>query len=121
MELFPFLSLTRKEIFVLIRVPNDILRAFADRTNFYMKLDPKEIEIAGKQGDPERGIAPFEIPHDENVTVYPPYEYIYSRFTRTVPEKLFARREGEKDPFEGINKIKLTGMLIESRPLGNNS
>ena len=90
MELFPFVSFSKKEIFVLARVPHEILRTFADRNNFIMLLDATEIQAAAKQGDPERNIASFDVAHDETVTAYKPYDFIYSRFTRTVPEKLYS-------------------------------
>ena len=96
MELFPFLGLSKKEIFVLLRTPKAILRSFAERNNFTMLLDAKEIEAAAKAGDPERNIAPFEIANDETVTNVKPYEYVYSRFTRKVPERLFAVPLGER-------------------------
>lgn len=118
LELYSFIGLNKTEILVLIKVPLDTLRNFAERINFKMLLDANEIESAGKLSDPERNIAGFEIAHRPDITFYHPYQFIYARYTRNVPESFYARTDGMNHPFSDLVRLKLTALMVEARPVG---
>lgn len=105
-----------QEIYVLVRVPLDKLRAFADNLDFLMLLDAKEIEDCIVKGDMEENISPVEISHMQEVTRYRPFEKIYGRYSRNVPESFYYHEYGVDHPFRELIRLKLTGMIMESRP-----
>ncbi len=116
-ELFIYKNIKAKEeIFVLVRAPLEKLRAFADNIDYSMLLEEKMIEECMKAGNAEENIKPVEIVHRPEITHYRPYERIYGRYSRNVPETIYFHEEGEDNPFRELVKLKLTGMIMESRP-----
>ena len=113
--LFPYLSVQKDELIVLLRFPKDVLREFAHKSEFLLPLDPVVAEDMCAEGDKERLIAPIFIPYDEDNDPYHPFLYIYGRYDKSVPEELYYTRPDEEDPFHKIIRIKLTRNLIEGR------
>jgi hypothetical protein len=118
-ELFIYKNINHKhEIFVLIRTKIEKLRAFADNGDYPLLLDPKEVEERLKQGSKEDGIEGVEISHMPEVTPFRPYEMIYAKYSRNVDEKLYYREQDLDNPFRELIRLKLTAMILESRPPG---
>jgi hypothetical protein len=107
-----------KEIFVLLRTPLSKLRAYADIIDFKMKLDGTVAQHLIEKGDQEHNIAPVVIADKRDITPLHPYEHIYAKYSRKVPESLYAREEGAEHPFNDIIRLKLSAMLLESRVEG---
>jgi len=104
-----------KEIFVLIRTPLTKLRAYADIIDFKMKLDGPTVQKLLEAGNAEENIAPVDIKHRPDITHYHPYEHIYGKYSRQAPESLYAREDGEEDPFSDVVRLKLSALILESR------
>jgi hypothetical protein len=116
-ELFIYKNLNAlQEIYVLLRTPLEKLRAFADNLDFLMLLDAKEVEDCITNGDSEEGISSRDISHMPEVTRYRPFEKIYGRYSRQVPETLYYHEYGATDPFRELVRLKLTSMIMESKP-----
>lgn len=117
LDLFLFIGLNKKEVFVLIRCPIDLVKKFADKINFPMLLNPDVIEVLAETGDIENNINSFKIPHDPDLVVsYEPYRYIYGRYSTSVADRLYARESLMDHPFTGIRRLKITRLLMESQP-----
>jgi len=117
LELYCYQSQTGEYI-VLIRAPIEVLRFFADDSNYRLLLDENVLEALARRGDKERNIAPIEIPHMEDVVRYRPYELIFGKYSSNVTEDLYARPAGAGDPFGDIVRLKLVARIIEARPPG---
>ncbi len=116
-ELFIYKNLKpTSEIYVLIRSQVDKLRAYADNCDYRMLLDPVQIEECLLHGNMEEHIQPVEIAHMPEITKLRPFEKIYGRYSRNIPESLYYHEEGENDPFRELIKLKLTSMIMNSRP-----
>jgi hypothetical protein len=117
LDLFIFRGQTgNDEIYVLIRASIEKLRNFADDIDFQMLLDPVVLEQYAKRGDVEAKIGAIDIDHNPSVTQMHPYEKIYARYSRNAPEELYWRPEGLSHPFRESVRIKLLGLLIQSKP-----
>ena len=108
-----------KEIFVLLRTPLPKLRAYADIIDFRMRLDSSVIQHLLEKGDNEANIAPVEIKHRPDITPYEPYQHIFAKYSRKVVESLYAREEGQEDPFCDVVRLKLSSLILESRVDGS--
>lgn len=118
-ELFLYKNINANhEIYVLLRVPLEKLRAFADNIDYVMLLDSKEIEQQLSTGDPEAKIEPVEIAHMPEVVKYHPYEKIYGKYSRNINEILYYKEAHMEHPFREIVRMKLISMILESRPPG---
>ncbi len=78
-------------IILLLRVPIDVLRNYADDINYQMKLDPVVLERMCKTGLPQHEIGPIEINHDPKICKYKPYDFVYYKYSVRVPEELYYR------------------------------
>jgi anoctamin-10/anoctamin-7 len=117
LELFCFKGRTGK-LFVLMRCPLDVIRNYADDINFKMLLDPVKVQEACAAGDAEEQIAPFKIAHDPTVCPYYPYEVIYAKYSKQVPEEMYYRDpvHGEIDPFNNAIRARLVAIMVNSKP-----
>jgi hypothetical protein len=116
-ELFIYKNINpQKEIFVLLRIPLEKLRAFADARDYIMLLDANEVEDQLSAGDPEHNIEPVHISHMPDVTRYRPYEKIFGKYSRLIDEKLYYREPNMAHPFREVVALKLAALLIETRP-----
>jgi hypothetical protein len=121
LELFIFKNLREQtEVFILLRASLEKLRAFADRINMPMLLDSQEIQSALAAGDAEKGIAPIVINDIPDVTSYKPYQYIYGKYSRLAPERLYWR-DSLDTPFRELIRLKLCALILETRPDGGKS
>lgn len=116
LELFIFMGFNRKEIFVLIRAPIELLRIYAESINFPMLLDPLEAQILCEIGDTDKNIRGFIIPHVPEVVSYEPFAHIFGRYSKSISEKLYFRKGSTDHPFVGALRLKLTKLLMESQP-----
>ena len=116
-EVFPYLSVQKDELIVLIKFPIDVLRKFAHNSEFILPLDPVVCEEMLSEGDKDALIAPIFIPYDEKKDSYHPMLYMYGKYDLNVPEELYYKRPDEDDPFTSIVRIKLTKNIIEG-PVG---
>jgi hypothetical protein len=57
------------------------------------------------------------IPHNPEITSLKPFEYIYGRYSQNISESLY-RKETSTDlhPFREILRLKLSALLLESKP-----
>lgn len=117
-EMFAYQSLEHNgDVIILLRTPLPKLRAIADKINFEMLLDSKQIENQLRNGDPERGIRSVEIPSYPDVSRYHPYEYIYGKYSRQVDEEIYWKeKDSHAHPFREIVRLKLSAILLESHP-----
>lgn len=116
LDLFLFYSRRKTHIFVMIRLSLERLRSLADQLEFKMLLDEKNLEEAAKKGNPEMNIAPIDILHDPEETFLRPYEMIYAKYRDELTEDLYWRPERLNHPFRESIRLKLTQILIESKP-----
>jgi hypothetical protein len=117
LELFCFKGRTGK-LFVLMRCPLDVIRNYADDINFKMLLDPVKVQEACAAGDAQEQIAPFKIAHDPAVCPYYPYEVIYAKYSKQVPEEMYYRDpiHGSTDPFSNAIRARLVAIMVNSKP-----
>jgi hypothetical protein len=107
------------EIYLLLRVPLEKLRATAGRLDFGMLLDAAQVEKRLALGDQDHGIAPVRIAHVPEVTKYHPYQLIYGKYSRQIPEDLYWKDAGASHPFRELVRLKLSAILLEQRINGN--
>ena len=106
------------KLYVLVRPPVGVLRAYADSNNFMMLLDETYLESAARAGWPEYGIKPIEIGHKPDVIKYRPFEFIYGKYSQRVDEQMYYREPGDSHPFaRDVIRLKILCLLIESRPI----
>lgn len=112
-ELFIFKGVDEK-ILVLGRAPQKILESLAARKEIELQLDAEEIRKMMERGNPEKDIEPVFIPHDPDITLYHPYQYIYGKFA---PDKtsLYAKENGSEEVFRDTTILKLDKMILESK------
>lgn len=116
LDLFVFYSIRKTHLLVMIRLSLEKLRSLADKLEFKMLLDEQRLEETAKAGKPEKGIGPIDILHDENESFIRPYEMIYAKYRDELPEDLYWRPERLTHPFRESVRLKLTQILIESKP-----
>jgi hypothetical protein len=116
LDLFLFYSRRKSHIFVMIRLSLERLRSLADQLEFKMLLDEKKLEEIAKQGNSEMNIAPIDILHDPEESYIRPYEMIYAKYRDELTEDLYWRPERLIHPFRESVRLKLTQILIESKP-----
>ena len=84
-EIFTYLSVQKDELYCLITCNEDILLRFAQLIEFELELDPVYARVMMENGDPEKHIAPCNIPHVPDICPIHPYErmyiYIYIYYT----------------------------------------
>jgi hypothetical protein len=71
-----------RQLYVLLRLPLETARSFAESIELHMLLDPAIIGPALEAGNADAGIAPVCIQHRPDVTPMPPYEQIYAPYRR---------------------------------------
>lgn len=116
-------SFTKKEfkeikLFVLLRASVSKLREHAERCRVHLLLDPMLAQQRLEAGDPEHGIAPVLIRHEPDVSKFHPTEFIYGPYKRSKEDLYFApmSQDGSKDIFQGLLRLRLTTIMLESRP-----
>lgn len=116
-ELFAYKSPNAKDcIFVLLRMPIQFIRAFAEEMDFKMLLDRKVLEDVAKSGNAERGVGPIDISHRPELVKYEPYELIFTKYSSLVRESLYWREEGDLHPFRHQIRLKIAATILQSKP-----
>jgi hypothetical protein len=121
-------------IYVLLRAPLKKLREYADRLEFKLMLDPERAEKQLAQGDPESGIAGVVIRHEPDITPLKPFQFIYGKFDplcedlyfrpkeyqiceyKSASEKTYREETKLDHPFRDLVRLKLSTMMLQSRP-----
>ena len=113
LELFAYVSCQEDELIVLINCPDEVLRAFADKVDYEMELDPAIARKLMESGNKEGRIAPVKIQKLTDVSQLDPYEYIYGKFDDEIEDKsgLYKRQDGEL--FSDATKLKIIYALIQ--------
>ena len=124
LELFIYRARDGDEIFVLGRMPLEVVREFAETYEYYLMLDPSQAQEQLERGDTERSIAPVSIEHRPDICHLKPYEYIYVPY-HSRREELYAKQADptvsssiggavRDHPFRELHRLKLTAMLLQS-------
>jgi hypothetical protein len=116
LDIFLVYSLRQQHIFVLIRASLQKLRLVAEEHQVKMLLDEQKLKAVLEAGNPEKNIAPLEIPHDPSETEFRPHEYIAGRFRTEVDSDLYWRPDDISHPFRESVRLKLTLIMIELPP-----
>ncbi len=115
LELYSYFGYNKNEIFTLIRAPLELLRSYADISNYEMTLDHKVLASVASQGFPDLGIAPLKIADYPSEDAYSPYQHIKAKYETSIPEEYYYRPAGSPHPFRSLIRLKLTKMIIEER------
>jgi len=119
LEVYPYLSVQKDELYCLIRAPLEKLQAFADSENFLLAVDEVTLERVLKEGDAESKIAPIEITDDPEITKLSPYQYMFLEFRDSLNPDLYYKAPGYQHPFKKIIRLKLImGMLRAPKKKG---
>lgn len=113
LDVFPYLSIQKDELLVLIRADESKLRSFADKIDFKMQLDPIKIKDILKAGDAAREIAPIIIPDDTKYSKYGPYEYIYGKYEESLHD-IYYQSEDETTIFLASTRRKLLYNIFQA-------
>jgi anoctamin-10/anoctamin-7 len=116
LDVYCYLGVNKKFIFVLIKASLQILRNFSNNHDYRLLLDEVELEKKAKSGNPARGIAPINVSHKPDIVRHKPYENIYCKYSSLVDENLYWKEEGENSPFRQLVRLKITALVIEMRP-----
>jgi hypothetical protein len=116
LDLFIFYSLRKTHLMVMIRLSLEKLRSLADKLEFKMLLDEKILQETARAGNPDKSIGPIDILHDPEESFIRPYEMIYAKYRDELSEELYWRPSRISHPFRESVRLKLTQILIESKP-----
>eukprot|EP01041_Mallomonas_annulata_P011583 gene11583-24224_t len=123
LDLFIYSCSERASAYVLIRTPLELLRAYSDKIDFPLLLDPNRLKEEAARGDEKNNISPIAIRHDPNESTINPYDYIFASYKNNqtqsqydINDELYWRPQGQNHPFTEIIRLKLTLMLIEEKP-----
>lgn len=111
--LFPYLSVQKDELFVLVRFPLSKLRSYAEKSKFIFPLDPTVVEDMAIAGNEDSKIAPILIDYRSSEDKYHPFLYMYGRYSTEIDEGLYWRPPETDNPFRPIVRIKLTKNIIQ--------
>lgn len=136
LELFIYrASQDSKEIMVLGRTPLDVVRDFAESSEYYMMLDPVQARTQLESGDVERSISPVFIEHRPDICNISPFDYIYVPY-HSRRENLYAKTADvcndidtytststttstttttRSHPFRELDRLKITSMILQSQ------
>lgn len=104
-QIYLYWSHDKDQIFMLIRVPDEVLQTFADRIDYRVLLREDALITASNAGGEK--IQPFEISHMPEVTSLYPYQLIYSEYKLDPTLKQFFTT-----PFPDSVRLKLTALLL---------
>lgn len=116
LDVYCFLGVNKKFVFVLLKASLEILRKFANNHDYRLLLDEIELEKKAKAGNAEKGIAPINVAHKPDIVRHRPYENIYCKYSTLIDENIYWKEEGENSPFRQLVRLKITALVIEMRP-----
>jgi len=114
LDLYAYINYKRDKIIVLIRMPLDKLRLYAEEKGVKMKLDPEKLRKIAEAGNEEAQIKPLNLTQGDP-SYYEPYENIYAPY-RNELEHLYWKELGKPDPFREVIRLQMIKRLIEERP-----
>ena len=124
-ETHQFYSAHHDRIFVKVRATPRVLREHADKLDFPMELDPKEVEDAckrGVEGELVGGkkvfIKPFEISggDDDHITSIKPYDPIYAKMDDQIfnaTPKLYKEYRNLGHAFGPVTRLRILDSLVK--------
>lgn len=113
LEVFPYYSVQGDELICLIRCPVELLKKFADTTDYEMELSPVEIEKAMRKGDAEAKISPREINDKPEFSPLSPYVYIFGKYDTELPQELY-KAGPQGSAFKESVRLKLIYYLLKA-------
>ena len=111
-----FMYYSNDLIFVLIRANLEQLRQHAESTKLKLLMDPTFLQEYAKRGDPEHGIGPINMLHDEAQSQLWPFDMIYLRYQRDIREEFYWKREDMQHPFRSSIRIRLVMTMVTAKP-----
>jgi hypothetical protein len=102
--------------FILIKATIEKLRIIADSLQYKLLLNSEILQKIAENGDPEIGIRPIYINHDPKQSHLTPYQYIYAKYRRDLPEELYEQQPEVNHPFRSSIRFKLVLAMIVSKP-----
>lgn len=122
LEVYPYLSVQKDELIVLVRCPDDLLREFADSVDFNMKIDETHLRTTLLDDHPQDpndaekgGIAPINI--NETITEMTPYQHMFFNYESEVDQNLYEIPPGETTPFVKSVRLKLLYAMFRDRSM----
>lgn len=114
--LYAYRSFCKKKIIVLIKMPEDKMKKYAEEIGAKVELDKAKLKELAEMGDPEANVAPLAIEKGEK-HFYDPYRFIFAPY-RDELEHLYkhTERRGAMSPFSELFEMQITKRLIEERP-----
>ncbi len=116
LTVFPYLSFQKDELIVLLNAEMALLRPFADKLDFRMKLKPSECARILEEGNVAKRIKKCVINSDAKYSSLPPHEYIYGKYDELVEKehpKLYFQENGD-DGFTRPILLKLLYYFIKA-------
>lgn len=107
-NVYLYWSHDKDQIFMLLRIPDDILHKFADQIDYRVLLREDALITASNAGGDK--IKPFEISHMPEATPLYPYQLIYSEYKSDPSLQQFFTT-----PFPDSARLKLTALLLIAR------
>eukprot|EP01038_Epipyxis_sp_PR26KG_P005759 gene5759-7950_t len=104
------------ELFILLRTPLERIRSYADTIDFKLELDPLTLKSTLEKGTPEKNIAPIFINDRPDVTQLTPFDFIFGKYSNKIPENIYRLDPVLQTPFHDMVKLKLSALILESRP-----
>lgn len=90
---------------------------FADEHNYKMLMNADVLGQLTQVGLPDKGIAPINIFDRPSIAPYKPLQHIYGRYSQTIDQSLYFTESSKGGlPFSELDRLKLVGTIIESRP-----
>lgn len=75
--MYAYLSVQNDEIYVLLRVTEEIMKHYADLNDLPLLADEDALEARSALGWPGTDIKPIKIEHDPTITPFKPFQFIY--------------------------------------------
>jgi len=121
-----FYSCQRDEIYVKMRIHPSRLKLEADRIDYKLLLDPRNLKDTAKAGyvtkDRNKSVVvwkPINITDEYNVSPYDPYEFIYGKYdTSDQLQHLYTKYPAKLNrvhPFREVDRIRLLLSILEGK------
>eukprot|EP01039_Chlorochromonas_danica_P003789 gene3789-4139_t len=127
LETFSYESVQRDELLVLIRCPVNVMKKFADDTDYKLELEPnkvKELLLKGHIKNDVYRVKPVEINDATMYTPFSPYNYIFAKYETGIDQDLYADFETPQNksahydatnpPFNKYVRLKLINYILRA-------
>lgn len=118
-EVYPYLSIQKDELILLITCPSSTLMHFTDNIDYLMELDPAYTREVLSLGSKEHSIRPIKITDDPQYSSIHPFEHIFGRYESGLDPKMYLTKPGNVSAFDRMTRLKILHyMLSIPRSLG---